>query len=378
MRPYCVAIVGSARRDTSQPRRAKFVDASVNDGGPDTSGSTCWRCCPTPVGSAFRCGSGSSEDQVDQQDVREDRTSMGVSGSSATSNRAPRRSGRVGRALRRGGLCGGARNPTGHWSSRRAVARGSVAAVDFVGWYNAHPHFEEMAPDLSSGRAVVVGNGNVAIDVARILVTDPDVLAATDIADHALTSLHERGVEEVVIIGRRGPLQSAFTTLELRELGELEGVDVIIDPADLADITDDDAGPPARSPKPTSRCCATMRRGNLGRTTGIVFPDSRLRPSRSAAPTGSSRSSWVATNSSPMAPAGFRPWTPGSGKPWPLSWWSAPSATAVCRPRACPSTRNSGTIPHKRGQGVQQRQSIRGGLDQAWTVGGDRRQQGDS
>ena len=63
---------------------------------------------------------------------------------------------------------------------------GSVAAVDFVGWYNAHPHFEEMAPDLSSGRAVVVGNGNVALDVARILVTDPDVLATTDIADHAL------------------------------------------------------------------------------------------------------------------------------------------------------------------------------------------------
>lgn len=118
---------------------------------------------------------------------------------------------------------------------------GSVAAVDFVGWYNAHPHFEEMAPDITSGRAVVVGNGNVAIDVARILVTDPDVLANTDIADHALQSLHDRGVQEVVLLGRRGPLQSAFTTLELRELGELEGVDVVIDPADLADITDEDA-----------------------------------------------------------------------------------------------------------------------------------------
>jgi ferredoxin/flavodoxin---NADP+ reductase len=120
---------------------------------------------------------------------------------------------------------------------------GSVAAVDFVGWYNAHPHFEEMAPDLSTGRAVVVGNGNVALDVARILVTDPDVLATTDIADHALKVLHDRGVEEVLIIGRRGPLQAPFTTLELRELGHLEGlgdVDVIIDPADFADITDED------------------------------------------------------------------------------------------------------------------------------------------
>jgi ferredoxin/flavodoxin---NADP+ reductase len=118
---------------------------------------------------------------------------------------------------------------------------GSVAAVDFVGWYNAHPHFEEMAPDISSGRAVVVGNGNVALDVARILVTDPDALANTDIADHALQSLHDRGVDEVVILGRRGPLQSTFTTLELRELGELDGVDVIVDPADVADITDEDA-----------------------------------------------------------------------------------------------------------------------------------------
>ena len=120
---------------------------------------------------------------------------------------------------------------------------GSVAAVDFVGWYNAHPHFAEMTPNLSTGRAIVVGNGNVALDVARILVTDPDVLAYTDIADHALESLHERGVEEVVIIGRRGPLQATFTTLELRELGDLEGlagVDVIVDPADFADITDED------------------------------------------------------------------------------------------------------------------------------------------
>ena len=118
---------------------------------------------------------------------------------------------------------------------------GSVAAVDFVGWYNAHPHFTDMAPDISSGRAVVIGNGNVAIDVARILVTDPDVLAKTDIADHALDALHKRGVSEVVIVGRRGPLQGAFTTLELRELGELEGVDVVVDPADLEGITDEDA-----------------------------------------------------------------------------------------------------------------------------------------
>lgn len=117
---------------------------------------------------------------------------------------------------------------------------GSVAAVDFVGWYNAHPNFEEATPDLSGARAVVVGNGNVALDVARILVTDPDVLGATDIADHALESLRPCGVEEVVILGRRGPLQTAFTTLELRELADLEGVDVIVDPAQLEGITEED------------------------------------------------------------------------------------------------------------------------------------------
>ncbi|GBE66218.1 NADP oxidoreductase [Mycobacterium sp. MFM001] len=121
---------------------------------------------------------------------------------------------------------------------------GSIAAVDFVGWYNAHPHFEQMTPDLSGARAVVIGNGNVALDVARILVSDPDELAQTDIADHALDSLRPCGVQEVVIIGRRGPLQTAFTTLELRELGTLaalQGVDVVVDPADLEGISDDDA-----------------------------------------------------------------------------------------------------------------------------------------
>ncbi len=126
---------------------------------------------------------------------------------------------------------------------------GSISAVDFVGWYNAHPSFESATPDLSGGRAVVVGNGNVALDVARILVTDPDALARTDIADHALQSLRPCGVDEVVIIGRRGPLQTAFTTLELRELGELDNVDVIVDPVQLQGITDEDAAAVGKTTK---------------------------------------------------------------------------------------------------------------------------------
>jgi ferredoxin/flavodoxin---NADP+ reductase len=93
----------------------------------------------------------------------------------------------------------------------------------------------------------VIGNGNVALDVARILVTDPDALALTDIADHALEALRPRGVEEVVILGRRGPLQTAFTTLELRELADLDGVDVIVDPAQLQAISDEDAATAGRT-----------------------------------------------------------------------------------------------------------------------------------
>lgn len=152
---------------------------------------------------------------------------------------------------------------------------GSVAAVDFVGWYNAHPHFGEMRPDLTTGRAVVIGNGNVALDVARILVSDPDVLAQSDIADHALETLHLRGVEEVVVIGRRGPLQATFTTLELRELGDLEAmadVDVIVDPGDFADITDEDLDAASKSVRQNVKVLrGYAERGPRGAKRRIVF-----------------------------------------------------------------------------------------------------------
>lgn len=143
---------------------------------------------------------------------------------------------------------------------------GSVAAVDFVGWYNAHPHFQDMAPDLSGARAVVIGNGNVALDVARILVTDPDELRSTDIADHALELLEQRSIEEVVIIGRRGPLQATFSSPELRELGELKGlagVDVVIDEAEFAGITDEDIAAASKSAKTNIK----VLRSYVGRET---------------------------------------------------------------------------------------------------------------
>ena len=110
---------------------------------------------------------------------------------------------------------------------------GSWPATDFVRWYNGHPECADLDFDLSAERAVVVGNGNVAVDVTRILVSDPDALATTDIADHALEALRESRVREVVMLGRRGPAQAKFTNVELKELGRLDGVDVRMDPAEL-------------------------------------------------------------------------------------------------------------------------------------------------
>ncbi|TQC40056.1 4Fe-4S dicluster domain-containing protein [Rhodococcus sp. WS4] len=110
---------------------------------------------------------------------------------------------------------------------------GSHAATEFVAWYNGHPDYADRTFDLSGERAVVVGNGNVALDIARILVSDPDDLAGTDIADHALEALRTSNIREVVVLGRRGPAQAAYTSPELIALGLIPGVDVVIDPQEL-------------------------------------------------------------------------------------------------------------------------------------------------
>jgi ferredoxin--NADP+ reductase len=109
---------------------------------------------------------------------------------------------------------------------------GSHSSTEFVAWYNGHPDFADHEFDLSAETAVVVGNGNVALDVARMLALPRETLAATDVADHALDALAESSVKEVVVLGRRGPAQAAFTTPELIELSELADADVIVDPGD--------------------------------------------------------------------------------------------------------------------------------------------------
>jgi len=110
---------------------------------------------------------------------------------------------------------------------------GSHAATAFVAWYNAHPDFAEHEFDLSCERAVVIGNGNVATDVTRMLALTRPELEATDTADHAIDPLAECGVREIVVLGRRGPAQAAFTNPELRELGEMKDADIDVDPSEL-------------------------------------------------------------------------------------------------------------------------------------------------
>ena len=108
---------------------------------------------------------------------------------------------------------------------------GSHAATEFVAWYNGHPDFADRGFDLDCERVVVVGNGNVAADVARMLVLPRAELEVTDTAPYAIEALTGAAVREVLILGRRGPAQAAFTNPEVRELGELTDADVVVDPA---------------------------------------------------------------------------------------------------------------------------------------------------
>jgi ferredoxin/flavodoxin---NADP+ reductase len=110
---------------------------------------------------------------------------------------------------------------------------GSWAATELVAWYNGHPDFQHLEFDLSVERAVVVGNGNVALDVARMLALTAEELAPTDTTDRAIEAISSSALEEIVVLGRRGPVQASWTSTELQEMGELAGADVVVDPAEL-------------------------------------------------------------------------------------------------------------------------------------------------
>ena len=110
---------------------------------------------------------------------------------------------------------------------------GSWAATELVAWYNGHPDYQQLDFDLSVERAVVIGNGNVALDVARMLALTQEELAPTDATDASITAIAASPIREIVVVGRRGPAQAAFTTPELQEMGDLAGADVVVDAADL-------------------------------------------------------------------------------------------------------------------------------------------------
>jgi ferredoxin--NADP+ reductase len=110
---------------------------------------------------------------------------------------------------------------------------GSWSATEFVAWYNGHPDFQDLSFDLAVDRAVVIGNGNVALDVARMLALTLEELAPTDTTDPAIAAIGESTIREILVVGRRGPGQASWTTQELKEMGELAGADVAVDSAEL-------------------------------------------------------------------------------------------------------------------------------------------------
>src|SRR5581483_11860120 len=110
---------------------------------------------------------------------------------------------------------------------------GSWPATAFVAWYNGHPDFQDLQFDLDVERAVVIGNGNVAIDCARMLALTAEELAPTDTTDAAAGAIAASPLREIVMLGRRGPVQAAFTPPELKELGELAGAEPVVDPGEL-------------------------------------------------------------------------------------------------------------------------------------------------
>jgi ferredoxin/flavodoxin---NADP+ reductase len=125
---------------------------------------------------------------------------------------------------------------------------GSWAATELVAWYNGHPDFQHLSFDLTGERAVVVGNGNVALDVARMLALTREELEATDTTGPAIEAICRSGIREILVLGRRGPVQASWTPVEVGEMGELPGADILVDPAQLelddASAAELEAAPP--------------------------------------------------------------------------------------------------------------------------------------
>ena len=239
---------------------------------------------------------------------------------------------------------------------------GSWAATEFVAWYNGHPDYQDLEFDLSAKRAVVIGNGNVAMDVARMLVLPREELDGTDTTDAAIDAIAGSGIEEVVIVGRRGPAQAAFTNPELRELGELTDADVIVDPAEV-ELDDHSARSIEGDGQITHRRnveilaeYAEPHAGGQAQARGAALPALAGRDPRRRQ--GGVRSSWCATSSSTAATAACGRRRPASTRRSRPAWCSARSATAACPSRACRSTSGTARSPTRRaGSSTPTRQS---------------------
>jgi ferredoxin/flavodoxin---NADP+ reductase len=176
---------------------------------------------------------------------------------------------------------------------------GSGSATAFVAWYNGHPDYADADYDLDTERAVVIGNGNVALDVARMLALSEEELAVTDTADHAIAALRRSEVSEIVVLGRRGPVQAAFTNPELVELADLQEADIIVHPDEI-ELDPESAALLEEADAATKRNVETLReyaaRTPSGKPRRIVLRFLQSPVAISAGPDGRVASVTVARN----------------------------------------------------------------------------------
>ena len=137
--------------------------------------------------------------------------------------------------------------------------QGIYGAAAFVGWYNGHPDFRDLSPDLDTKGVAIIGAGNVAIDCARVLAKTPAEMAETDLTEYAAAAIHSAPIEDIHMFARRGPIDAKFTNVELREMGELEASVPVVDPAQLPDQVADDLGLSDRDKRLRERNLATLR-----------------------------------------------------------------------------------------------------------------------
>ena len=121
-----------------------------------------------------------------------------------------------------------------------ANLKGVYGSAEFVGWYNGHPDYVNLEPDLNTENVVVIGNGNVAIDVVRVLSKNLEEMTESDIPEYALNSINQSPIKELYMVGRRGPVQAKFTNVELREMSNLKNCLPVVNNLDLSDKLEED------------------------------------------------------------------------------------------------------------------------------------------